>query len=158
MSLVTRRDEVLSSAIQGAISRGLSLEALSSDKRDYQDKGRLASVVGNLSKETAKKRDEDKKSRSPPRRTTVASGSSRGQQKGESRDVSNRKRDIGGSTTTGGGKSRDRPLRGDDREDSISKNSGVDVKKGQSPQKREGGIIRQEGRVNSVGRGRRTIR
>eukprot|EP00597_Dinobryon_sp_UTEXLB2267_P002903 CAMPEP_0170060226 /NCGR_PEP_ID=MMETSP0019_2-20121128/2230_1 /TAXON_ID=98059 /ORGANISM="Dinobryon sp., Strain UTEXLB2267" /LENGTH=446 /DNA_ID=CAMNT_0010265717 /DNA_START=381 /DNA_END=1718 /DNA_ORIENTATION=+ len=46
-SLVTKRDKVLSDAIQAAIARGLPLDSLSSSRRDYQTEGRLASVVGN---------------------------------------------------------------------------------------------------------------
>jgi superfamily II DNA/RNA helicase len=45
-ALVTKRDKVLSDAIQGAIARGLPIDNLTSAKRDYQDKGKLASVVG----------------------------------------------------------------------------------------------------------------
>ena len=49
-ALVAKRDKVLSDAIQGAIARGLPIDSLSSSKRDYTEKGRLASVLGRQSK------------------------------------------------------------------------------------------------------------
>ena len=49
-SLVTKRDIVLATAIQGAIARGLPIDSLSSAKRDYHDRGRLANVVGDQNK------------------------------------------------------------------------------------------------------------
>lgn len=56
-ALITKRDKVLSDAIQGAIARGLPIDNLSSSKRDYTDKGRLASVVGRSAKpKTSSKR------------------------------------------------------------------------------------------------------
>ena len=49
-ALVTKRDKVLSDAIQGAIARGLPIDNLTSSKRDYQLKGKLAAVVGQVRK------------------------------------------------------------------------------------------------------------
>jgi superfamily II DNA/RNA helicase len=54
-ALVTKRDKVLSDAIQGAIARGLPIDNLSSSKRDYQEKGKLASVVGRAPKKNKPK-------------------------------------------------------------------------------------------------------
>ena len=45
-AIVAKRDKVLSDAIQGAVARGLPIDNLTSSKRDYEDKGRLASVIG----------------------------------------------------------------------------------------------------------------
>ena len=39
---------MLSDAIQGAVARGLPIDNLSSHKRDYSDKGKLAPVVGRV--------------------------------------------------------------------------------------------------------------
>eukprot|EP01041_Mallomonas_annulata_P001027 gene1027-2015_t len=65
-ALVTKRDKVLSDAIQGAVARGMPLDALSSSKRDYQDRGDLASVVGRIEREPGTKRPR------PPIRTTTS--------------------------------------------------------------------------------------
>jgi hypothetical protein len=54
-AIVTKRDEVLSSGIMGAIARGLPIDDLSSAKRDYQDKGKLANVVGRRTKQQVEK-------------------------------------------------------------------------------------------------------
>lgn len=63
-SIVAKRDRVLAQAIEGAIARKQPLDLLTSDKRDYQDKGKLAAVVGKrdqkdyqFSKEMARKKD-----------------------------------------------------------------------------------------------------
>eukprot|EP00747_Dinoflagellata_sp_TGD_P023033 gnl/TRDRNA2_/TRDRNA2_129505_c0_seq1.p1 gnl/TRDRNA2_/TRDRNA2_129505_c0~~gnl/TRDRNA2_/TRDRNA2_129505_c0_seq1.p1 ORF type:complete len:545 (+),score=55.34 gnl/TRDRNA2_/TRDRNA2_129505_c0_seq1:150-1637(+) len=45
-SLVNKRDEVLSNAIQGAIERGLPLDSLTSARADYRPGGALANVLG----------------------------------------------------------------------------------------------------------------
>eukprot|EP01038_Epipyxis_sp_PR26KG_P014050 gene14050-18843_t len=50
-SILTKRDEVLAEAIQGAMAKGLPLDSLSSNKKDYMEKGKLASVVGRRTKE-----------------------------------------------------------------------------------------------------------
>jgi superfamily II DNA/RNA helicase len=55
-SLVAKRDKVLSDAIQGAIARGLPIDSLTASKKDYQDRGKLAKVVGRMSKEDAPKK------------------------------------------------------------------------------------------------------
>ena len=55
-SLVAKRDKVLSDAIQGAIARGLPIDSLTAAKKDYQDRGKLAKVVGRMSKEDAPKK------------------------------------------------------------------------------------------------------
>ena len=39
---------MLSDAIQGAVARGLPIDNLSSHKRDYTDRGKLAPVVGRV--------------------------------------------------------------------------------------------------------------
>jgi superfamily II DNA/RNA helicase len=49
-SLLGKRDLVLAKAIQAAMAKGLPLDSLSSSKRDYQDSGKLAEVVGKLSR------------------------------------------------------------------------------------------------------------
>ena len=51
-SLITKRDLVLSTAIEGAIARGLPIDSLSSSKRDYQDRARFAEVVGRVPRGT----------------------------------------------------------------------------------------------------------
>ena len=51
-SLITKRDLVLSRAIEGAMARGLPIDSLSSSKRDYQDRARLADVVGRVPRGT----------------------------------------------------------------------------------------------------------
>ena len=53
-ALTTKRDKILSDAIQGAIARGMPIDNLSSSKRDYTDRGRLASVVGRSAKPKSK--------------------------------------------------------------------------------------------------------
>ena len=45
-AIVAKRDRVLAHAIEGAIARNQPLDSLTSDKMDYQDKGKLAAVVG----------------------------------------------------------------------------------------------------------------
>lgn len=45
-ALVAKRDIVLARAIQSSISKNLPLDSLTSSKKDYIDKGKLASVVG----------------------------------------------------------------------------------------------------------------
>jgi len=55
-ALVAKRDKVLSDAIQGAIARGLPIDSLTAAKKDYQDRGKLAKVVGRLSKEDVPKK------------------------------------------------------------------------------------------------------
>ena len=53
-ALVTKRDKVLSDAIQGAIARGMPIDNLTSAKKDYQDRGKLAGVVGRTERSTTK--------------------------------------------------------------------------------------------------------
>jgi len=60
-SILTRRDLVLASAIQGAIARNQPIDMLTSSKRDYEDRGKLAPVVGKLSRADAIKREKTKK-------------------------------------------------------------------------------------------------
>jgi superfamily II DNA/RNA helicase len=45
-AIVAKRDRVLAHAIEGAIARNKPLDSLTSDKKDYQDKGKLAAIVG----------------------------------------------------------------------------------------------------------------
>lgn len=45
-AIVAKRDRVLAHAIDGAIARNRPLDSLTSNKKDYRDKGRLAGVVG----------------------------------------------------------------------------------------------------------------
>lgn len=52
-ALVAKRDQVLSKAIQGAITRGLPIDELTSEKKDYQDKGKLAAVMGRQTRQQA---------------------------------------------------------------------------------------------------------
>ena len=49
-SLITKRDMVLSDAIQGAIVRGLPIDSLSSAKDDYRDRAKFAEVIGRVAK------------------------------------------------------------------------------------------------------------
>ena len=65
-SIVTKRDMVLSDAIQGAIARGLPIDSLSSSKRDYQDRAKFASVVGRVAKGTPLKSEKMKYFRKSP--------------------------------------------------------------------------------------------
>eukprot|EP00595_Chromulina_sp_UTEXLB2642_P001167 CAMPEP_0196764038 /NCGR_PEP_ID=MMETSP1095-20130614/5278_1 /TAXON_ID=96789 ORGANISM="Chromulina nebulosa, Strain UTEXLB2642" /NCGR_SAMPLE_ID=MMETSP1095 /ASSEMBLY_ACC=CAM_ASM_000446 /LENGTH=444 /DNA_ID=CAMNT_0042118601 /DNA_START=686 /DNA_END=2021 /DNA_ORIENTATION=+ len=55
-SFIMKRDLVLAQAILGAMSKGLPLDSLSSSKKDYQDRGKLATVVGRISREESNKR------------------------------------------------------------------------------------------------------
>eukprot|EP01035_Chromulina_nebulosa_P021504 gene21504-27847_t len=55
-SFIMKRDLVLAQAILGAMSKGLPLDSLSSSKKDYQDRGKLATVVGRMSREESNKR------------------------------------------------------------------------------------------------------
>lgn len=50
-AIVAKRDRVLAHAIEAAIAQNKPLDTLTSNKKDYQDKGKLAAVVG--------KRDEE---------------------------------------------------------------------------------------------------
>jgi superfamily II DNA/RNA helicase len=50
-AIVAKRDRVLAQAIEGAIARNKPLDSLTSHKRDYQDKGKLAAIVGRRDQE-----------------------------------------------------------------------------------------------------------
>lgn len=83
-ALVSKRDYVLSSAIESAISRKMPLDSLSSSKRDYLSTGKLASVVGR-GKTSLSTRDEfgleaarNTRSRSSNSDATFSKGSRRG--------------------------------------------------------------------------------
>jgi len=80
-SLVAKRDKILSDAILGAIARGLPIDSLTAAKKDYQDRGKLAKVVGRVSKEDAPK----KKKTFLPEKVGSSSSSSggRSQQQGK---------------------------------------------------------------------------
>ena len=76
-SLITKRDMVLSDAIQGAIARGLPIDSLSSSKRDYQDRAKFAEVIGRVAKGTPLKSERKKywrKSPVPEKKDKVESG------------------------------------------------------------------------------------
>ena len=60
-SVITKRDVVLSNAISGAIARRLPIDSLTSTKKDYQDKGKHARVVGKETVEGAARRAQRKK-------------------------------------------------------------------------------------------------
>lgn len=49
-AIVTKRDVVLSDAIQAAVAKGLPLDSLSSSKKDYEVKGRLGGMLNRSSK------------------------------------------------------------------------------------------------------------
>jgi superfamily II DNA/RNA helicase len=54
-SLVSKRDEVLSAAIQNCIKKGLPIDSLTASKRDYMDGGKLAHIAGRSSIRPMKK-------------------------------------------------------------------------------------------------------
>ena len=60
-SIVGKRDQVLAGAIKGAIARQLPIDSLTSAKKDYDHKGKLANVVGRLTKEKAVEKERRKK-------------------------------------------------------------------------------------------------
>lgn len=71
-SIITKRDKVLSDAIQGAVSRGLPIDNLTSSKKDYRERGKLAKVVGNKSKYEVKiKTKSDRKPKSDSDRISI---------------------------------------------------------------------------------------
>ena len=51
-AIVAKRDRVLAHAIDGAIIRNKPLDNLSSNKKDYQDRGKLAAFVGRRDRES----------------------------------------------------------------------------------------------------------
>jgi len=63
-SIISKRDKVLSDAVQGSIARDLPLDSLSSSKRDYeQNTGRFAQVLGRKPKTTGGKSNDNQKNR-----------------------------------------------------------------------------------------------
>jgi superfamily II DNA/RNA helicase len=117
-ALITKRDKVLSDAIQGAIARGMPIDNLTSAKKDYQDRGRLAGVVGRVERSKLKDtkrikltfgKGKDRASVGSSIASASASANSVGGRRSRSASSSRSRTGSAGKPGAGGDVSRERP-------------------------------------------------
>lgn len=151
-SIITKKDKVLSDAIQGAIARGLPLDSLSSSRKDYQDRGKLATVLGRMSREEGARRDRVKEKDEKALRISDRGGPTSGVggtgRSSFTRDGARVGRGGGSRSRAGAGVSSTRSSSG--RGDSEAAGGSVISKFGRRP----GGGAARSGRSSNIGASR----